>query len=170
MNEVRNDELVELSLRRELTPEEMSRLEAHFAAHPEARGKWEDERVLSRALQSLPDVPVSSNFTALVLQALDVEKKRDARRAPFHGGDWLRRFLPRLGWAAAAVLIASLVIQGVRTARHAEFAKDVSFAAGGLAKVPNPEILLQDFDAIHELGQVSTLSTSSDDELLRVLQ
>ena len=170
MNEVRNDELVELSMRRELTPEEMSRLEGYLAAHPEARVGWEEERALSRAVQSLPDVPFSSNFTSRVLQALDIEQAREARLSQSRGRDWVRRLIPRFAWASVAVLIGVVAFQQFQTSKQEKFAKDVSFAAADLAKLPNPEILLQDFDAIQELGQISTVSASSDDELLRVLQ
>jgi len=170
MNEVRNEELVELSMRRELTPEEMSRLEGYLAAHPETRAGWEEERALSRALHSLPDVPVSSNFTSRVLRALEVEEAREARWSQSSKGNWLRRLIPRFAWAAIAVLISVLGIQQIQTSKQERFAQDISFAAADLARVPNPEILLQDFDAIQELGQVSSISAISDDELLRVLQ
>ena len=84
MKEVRNDELVRLSLKAELTPEEESRLEAWLAAHPETRAAWDEDRALGRALQSLPDAPLASNFTARVLQAVDLEETRAerGRRAP----------------------------------------------------------------------------------------
>jgi hypothetical protein len=167
MNEVRNEELVRLSLRRELTPEEMSRLEQHFAAHPDVRAIWEDERALSRAVQSLPDVPVSSNFTSRVLQALDADEMREARQSTRR--NWRHHFLPRFAWTTAACLIALFGIQQWRTAKQEKFAKDVSFAAADLAKLPSAEVL-QDFDVIREMGQVSAISSISDDELLRVLQ
>ena len=170
MNEVRIDELVRLSMRRELTPEERSRLEDYLAAHPEARNGWEEERALSRAVQSLPDVPVSSNFTSRVLQALDVDEAREGRSRQATGREWLRRLMPRLAWATVAVLLSVVAFQQVQTSQQENFAKDVSFAAADLARLPNPEILLQDFDAIQELGQISTVSAGSDDELLRVLQ
>ena len=167
MNEVRKDELIQLSMRRDLAPEELSRLEDYFATHPERRASWEEERALSRAVQSLVDVPVSSNFTSRVMEAVDFDQSREARRSESRR----RRWLPRLGLAG---LVASVVVfraqKWYQASRHERFAHDVSFAATDLATLPNAELLLQDFDAIRELGQVSAVSTSSDDELLRVLQ
>ena len=163
MNDVRKDELIRLSLQRDLTPEEESRLEALLASTPDTRTQWEEERALSRALQSLPDVPVSSNFTSRVLQAVDAEEARDNRRSIIR--PWFRSFLPRLSWAAVVVLLAFFGLQGFRGAKRAQAGKDISFVSADLAKLP-PEVL-QDFDAIDQLRQAST---GHDDELLIALQ
>lgn len=170
MNDVRKDELTKLSMRHELSPEEQSRLEAHFAAHPEFRHAWEEERALSRAIQSLPDVPVSSNFTAQVMLALDAESRSVTRRS-LRSRLWVPRLWPRLGLSALALGIVVLGGQKwYETNRQERYVRDVSFAASDLAAMPNAELLLRDFDAIRELGQLSTVAASSDDELLRVLQ
>ena len=50
MNDVRKDELIRLSLQRELTAEEESWLEDHFTVQPGGRASWEEERALNRAL------------------------------------------------------------------------------------------------------------------------
>ena len=81
MNDVRHEELMRLSWKRKLTPEEESRLEAWLAANPKARTEWNEDRALGRALHSLPDVPISSNFTARVLQAVELEERRGQRAA-----------------------------------------------------------------------------------------
>jgi anti-sigma factor RsiW len=169
MNEVRNDELIELSMRRELAPEEWSRLEAHFAARPEDRARWEEERALSRAVQSLPDVPISSNFTARILQTIEADQSRQVRRPVPR--PWLVRYFPRLGLGALAASVAFFSAhKWFQAATHEKLARDISRAATDLATVPNPEVVLQDFDAIRELGQMSAVSLSNDDELLRLLQ
>lgn len=160
MNDVRKDELIRLAMQRELTPEEESRLESWLASHPETRAQWEEERALSRALQSLPDVPVSSNFTSRVLQAVDLEEARESRRE--RGKSWLRLFLPRWRWGVAAALLVSLGFHEFRTVRRAQFDKQLRIVSGDLAKLPGPEIL-EDFDAIARLQQVSV---TSDEELL----
>jgi len=170
MNDVRKDELVKLSMRCGLSPEERSRLEAHFAAQPELRSDWEEEWAISRALQSLPNIPVSSNFTAQVMQALDAEARSAERRFPW-SRLWVPRLWPRLGLGVLALGIAFLGgHKWYETTRHERYVRDVSFAAADLAAMPNAELLLRDFDAIRELGQVSTVAASSDDELLRILQ
>jgi anti-sigma factor RsiW len=170
MNDARKDDLIKLSMRRELSPEERSALEAEFAVRPELRAAWEEERALSRALQSLPDVPVSSNFTAQVLLALDAEA-RPRRRHGVLNRDWLARLWPRVGLGALALGLAFVGgQQWYEATRHEKYVRDVSFAAADLASMPNAELLLRDFDAIRELGQISTVAASSDDELLRALQ
>ena len=160
MNETSEDELMRLSLRASLTPEEESRRDSLLAAHPEARAAWEEDRALGRALQSLPDVPLSSNFTARVLQAVDLDAAREARPRR----SWFRVLLPRLSWTAAAVLLAFFGVQEYRAVKRLELAKDVSLME--MAKLPGVDVL-QDFDAISQLQQVAA---TSDEELLKALQ
>lgn len=164
MNDVRKDELVRLSMQRELTVEEESRLEALFASHPEARAGWDEERALSRALQSLPDVPASSNFTARVLQALDLDEAQEGRRT--RSRSWRRIFVRRLSWGVAAVLLALIGVQEYRTMKRAQFVNQLRSVSGNLAGLPGPEIL-EDFDAIAQLQQISA---TSDEELLAAFQ
>ena len=160
MNETPEDELMRLSLRARLTPEEESHLESLLAAHPQARAAWEENRALGRALQALPDVPLASNFTARVLQAVDLDAAREARPRR----SWFRVLLPRLSWTAAAVLLAFFGVQEYRAVKRLELAKDVSLME--MAKLPGADVL-QDFDAISQLQQVAA---TSDEELLKALQ
>jgi len=163
MNDVRKDELVRLSGKRELTPEEESRLEGYFAESPGARAAWEEERALSRALRALPDLPVSSNFTSRVLQEID----RDERQAERRARPWFQVLWPRLGWATAVVLGGVLVFQH-RAAKEDLLVSGlarVSQEMQQLKQLPEPE-LLQDFEVIERLSQAAP----SDDELLAALQ
>jgi anti-sigma factor RsiW len=164
MKNVRNEDLVRLSLRTELTPEEESRLESYFDLHPEARGQWEEERALSRAVAALPHVPVSSNFTARVLQEIDLQQHaEEQRKVP---KPWLRMLLPRFAWAATAALLAFFGVHEWRAIKQAKMAKDVWFITKDLKRVPDPEIL-QDFEVINSLR---TTPAATDDELLIALQ
>jgi anti-sigma factor RsiW len=164
MKDVRNEDLVRLSLRPELTPEEESQLESHFDSHPEARAQWEEERAVSRAVTALPNVPVSRNFTARVLQAIDLDQKaKERRKMP---KPWLRMFLPRFAGAAAAALLAFFGVHEWRAFQQAKMAKDVWFITKDLRRVPDPEIL-QDFEVINSLRATPA---ASDDELLIALQ
>jgi anti-sigma factor RsiW len=160
MNDVRKEELIRIGMQRELTPEEESRLEAWLAAHPEARAQWEEERALSRALRSLPDVAVSSNFTARVWQAVDLEEAQEDRRA--RGKSWRHLLLPRWRWGVAAALLVSLGLFELRTVKQAQFNKQLRIVSRDVARLPSPEVL-EDFDAIARLQEVSV---TSDDELL----
>ncbi|HWN94635.1 MAG TPA: hypothetical protein VNT99_06365 [Methylomirabilota bacterium] len=168
MNDVRNEELVRLSFRRELTPEEESHLESYFAANPEARAQWQEDRALGRALQSLADVPVSSNFTAGVLQAVDLEEARE-QRGRESKARW-RILLPRFGWPAAAALLILLFAHNRNTVKQERVVKvlaEASRVSSELKIVPEPDVVLQDFEVINQLVRTSA---SSDDELLMALQ
>lgn len=166
MKDVRNEDLVRLSFRRELTPEEESRLESYFAANPQARSQWEEDRALGRAVQSLPDVPVSSNFTAGVLQALDLDEARGARQRQSR----LRMFFPRLSWAAVAALAVFFFLHNRTTMKREQVAKvlaEASRISSELKGVAEPDVVLQDFEVIKQLVRTSA---PSDDELLTALQ
>ena len=165
MKDVRNDELIRLSMKPVLSPDDEARLEAFLATHPDARATWEEERALGRALQSLPDVPVSSNFTARVMQEIDLENAREERASrprPW----WLRGFWPRLSWATIAVVLGFSFLHQFRVSRQSQFAHDVATVSQDLSILPNPEEL-RDFDEINSLRQVQP---PSDDLLLIALQ
>src|SRR5882672_3259954 len=117
MKDVRNDELIRLSLKPVLTPEDEAGLEKILSANPAARGAWEEERALSRAVQSLPDVPLSSNFTARVLQAVDLEEAREERAGSRRG--WLHVLWPRLAGGVAAVALAVFGLHELRVSKQA---------------------------------------------------
>ena len=183
MNDVRKDELIRLSLQRELTAEEESWLEKHFAAQPGGRASWEEERALNRALQTLPDVPVSSNFTARVLQAVEMDEARERIRHP-RGNVWWRRILPRFALVPVTLLVAALGLyfhqqhvrnEQTRLAEQARLEQRMHLAQelAKLAKI-SPELtelhdpeVLADFDAINRLRQASP---SGDEDLLIALQ
>jgi hypothetical protein len=155
-------------MRRELTPDEESRLELYFAANPEARSEWEEERALGRALQSLPDAPVSSNFTSRVLQEVELEQAREERQErPARA--WFSRFFPRLGWVTTVALMAALILQ-YRSIRQERTINDVAHDIAGLSREmrrsPEPEVL-QDFEVIERLRLAAA---PSDDDLLAALQ
>jgi hypothetical protein len=165
MNEADFKILMETSWRRPLGEQERGQLEAWLAAHPEARAEWESEQALNRGLRALPDAPVASNFTALVLQAAEREG-RVAVREPWGRRlqHWLARPLIRLSWAV-------LVLLGLCAAYYQHLSTTQQNVSKGLAVVANvtsltDEALLSDFDAIHRLGESSR---SQDDELYAAL-
>src|SRR5438132_499646 len=81
----------QLSWRRKLTPAEEAELRRWLEANPSAQADWESEAALTDTLGRLPDVPVASNFTARVLQA--VEREDSTARNPSQSpSSWWRRF------------------------------------------------------------------------------
>ncbi len=165
MNDPLYQKLLEASWQRPLTPEEEAELQVYLAAHPEAQAEWEDDTLLTQQLRQLPAAPLSSNFTALVLQAAKAEQGKPRRTAPTFGWlAWARRYLPRAASAGLALLLVMTGIHQYRASGRAQLAKSV--AALSPVTPLNPEIL-QDFDAIVQLSQAPPVA---DEDLLRALQ
>src|SRR5580765_6440695 len=124
MNDSEYNELRAASWRRKLSPEEELQAQEYWAAHPEAQADWEEDVALTRQLHDLPDAPLSSNFTSLVLRAIDAEERvsqNESRPALSpRWQDWLRRFAPRmaLGVLVAGIGAAILVRQQNQDRQH----------------------------------------------------
>jgi hypothetical protein len=113
---------------------------------------------LRELLSRLPDAPVASNFTARVMQAVDLEESRRSRKWNFIF-NW-HAFLPRAAVATVAILFAGLTLQHHElTAQRAQVAQSVALVAG----TPMPDVdALKNFDAIRRMSQPA----HADDELL----
>jgi anti-sigma factor RsiW len=163
MNESDYNLLREKSWRGKLTPAEEASLRAWLAGHPETEADWELEGDLTRALEKLPDVPVPSNFTARVLQAVDRETAAAGPRANWM--KWfLRSLLPKAAVAAVVLAAGFLTYHEQTTAKRQELVQGVKVVAG-VSSLPGPEIL-QDFDTIR---QMST-TPGPDQELIALMK
>jgi anti-sigma factor RsiW len=164
-NDPIRDHWRELSWRNQLSEADKAQLRAWLAAHPEAQAEWEEDVRLNAALGRLPDVPVPSNFTARVLQAVQLEAAAEARRPGWRWGSWLRLgWVPKVALAATtvcAVVVSCLVIQDGQRKTMAESVAAVS----AVSSLPSPEIL-KDFDAI----RAANPAPLPDETLLAVLQ
>lgn len=163
MNDPAYQRIHELSWRHKLTEAEAAELQSLLAAHPEAAAEWEAESALNRALEQLPEAPrVSSNFTALVLQAVEREARVPARSVR----RWsLWRLLPR---AAVACLVVGFGIAGWHqheARERAIMARDVAQLGAALV-VSTPE-LTENFEPILRL---SNSPQKADTELLALMQ
>ncbi len=104
MNDPLYQKLLEASWQRPLTPEEEAELQPYLAAHPEAQAEWDEDILLTQQLRQLPAAPLSSNFTALVLQAVKAEAGRPRRDATSFGWlAWVRQYLPRAASVGAPI-------------------------------------------------------------------
>src|SRR4030095_15631752 len=95
-----------------------------------AQPDWEEEVALNRLLANVPDAPLSSNFTARVLQAIDLEELREQRAR--RSASWLGRlhsWIPRMGMAALVVGLA-LGYQKMQIHSLREKAKNLDTLAG----------------------------------------
>lgn len=125
------------------------------------------EARLTDALGRLPEVPVSSNFTARVLAAVDREEAAASRKQAGSAlWPWLRTaWWPRVAVAALVLVVASLAVrQQSERSYHEQLAHTVATVALN-QPVPSVEAL-ENLDAIQRLGQ----SAHADGELLSMLQ
>jgi negative regulator of sigma E activity len=141
--------------RRPLSDAERARLPAQPELAVEAQ--------LTDALAKIPDAPISSNFTARVMQAIDLEESRRSRRWNFTW-NW-PALLPRIAVTAAVVLFAGVTFRHYELAsQRSELAKNVALVAGAQ---PLPSVdALENLDAIQRMSQPA----HADDELLALLQ
>ena len=113
-------------------------------------------------LSRLPDAPVASNFTARVMQQIDLEESRHLHKlnSIFN---W-RAFLPRAAVAMALILFAGLTLQHHEANVHrAALAKNVAL----VAEAPMPDVdALKNFDAIRRMSQPAR----PDNELLALMK
>lgn len=118
---------------------------------------------LTDALSRLPEVPVPSNFTARVMNAIDLAEAAEARKA---GRFQWRILWPRLVGATALFLLAGvLTLHQFGTSHHpVSLAKNMVQVASAPAQ-PSVEAL-ENWDAI----QVMSHPASADGELLAALQ
>lgn len=154
MNETEFNRLLEAAQRRPLTAEEETRLREYGLLHPQAQALCEKEAALTQLLRRLPPAPLSSNFTARVLQAVSRETPEPA---PVLRVAWRRWFtlgrplkLGALGAAAAAVIL--LAYHQRHLAGRAELAQSLA-ALGHAAALAEVEVW-QNFDAIRRLSEL----------------
>jgi hypothetical protein len=166
INDPLYEKLRETGWRRKLNADEESRLSEWLAGHPEAQGGWDSEATLNELLVALPDVPVASNFTALVLAAAKREastnEPRMGRIRPSAG--WWLRWLPKAA-LGAVVLAAGLVSYNhIQSARRVEWAQSLA-TVSQVGSLPGPDVL-SDFDAIAALSS----TPPADEDLLKLMQ
>ena len=139
--------------RRKLSAPERAALRAQPELELEAR--------LTDALAKMPDAPVASNFTARVLEAVELEELQAARSG--WRWDW-RLLLPRVAVAAAILVFTGIGLQRHEVyARRAELAKNLAT----VASTPAPSLdALENLDAIQRMSQ----PVHADGELLAALQ
>jgi negative regulator of sigma E activity len=148
-NELPNESL----WRRKLTDTERAELRARPELELEAR--------LTNALAKIPDAPAASNFTARVMQAIELEEARSARSAIWNWRAWL----PRFAVATALVFFAGLSFHNYEVNAHrAALAQSVALIAKAQS-LPDVDAL-NNFDAIQRMSQPAP----ADEELLALLQ
>lgn len=118
---------------------------------------------LTEALGKISHAPVPYNFTARVLEAIELEEAKAARS---RGWTWnWRTLFPRMAVATAVLIFAGVSIQRYEIhSQHAQLMKNVAMVA---TTQPLPSVdALENLDAIQRMSQ----SGHADGELLAALQ
>jgi hypothetical protein len=160
MNESEYLSLREIAWRRPLNADEKARLQSYLVVHPEAQPDWESELVLNQALLSLRGPSVSSNFTARVLHALELEELKERRESP----SWLpniRLWLPRFAVAGLVLGLGGLGYQKYHLNQMQQRAESVKIMTQLATTLPDVQ-MWKDFDAIAGLDQAGP----SQDQIL----
>src|SRR4051812_3811867 len=119
------------------------------------------DRRLTDALARLPDAPLASNFTARLMQQINLEEaatQRSVRRWNWHA------LLPRFAMVTAAVVFAGIAFRQYEVSSHRHAIAD-SIAMVSAQPMPSVDAL-NNFDAIQRMSQPA----HADDELLALLQ
>jgi hypothetical protein len=162
MNESEYLELREIAWRRPLTADERSSLQGYLLVHPDAHIEWEEDAALNQLLANVPDAPLSSNFTARVLQAIDLEELREERKQ--RAESWLSRlrsWLPRFAVAGLVAGLGGLGYQQYQIHSQEQKAKYLDTLVAGVASSFPDTKIWEDFDAIAKL-QPAVVSASDD--------
>ncbi len=144
---------MDLARRRLLTPEKLERLNHLMAADPRAWPDCKDDMALTRLLNRLPDAPLSSNFTALVRQAIELEERRaDHAARPMSLRGWSRGWFARIGFVSCVALVAAGGWYRHQLSERADLAESVA-TISEVAAIPSVDIL-KDFETIQSFGKV----------------
>jgi len=117
-------------------------------------------REIRQFVSRLPETPVSSNFTARVMQAIELEEARHSRCWNILAWNW-HALLPR-----AAVAAVVLGVAGFAFHQH-EVSSQREALIRRIALVPAPGVdALNNFDAIQRMSRPA----HADEDLLKLLQ
>lgn len=164
MNKSTYNQAKEKSWVEPLSAEESAELRQFLAANPDLQSDWDEDSSLTTALNRLPNAPVSSNFTALVMQAV-VRVEMDVERSPSRWRSfWRHGWLPKSGAALAMLCLGTLSFHEYQQVARAKLAADVKEFAE-TAPIPQVE-WLKNFDTIEQMSKVQV----ADNELLMARQ
>jgi anti-sigma factor RsiW len=159
------NKLVDALRQDKLTHEQEAQLQQYLTAHPDQRAHWEEELALNQLLRQVPDAPLSSNFTAQVLQAVRQAPWRSEVEVSF----WRKLFSHN--WQAKYASALALVCIGLFSYHeHAlSVRRDLAQNLAEMSRLTSqtPVEFLENFDAIERLNQVPV---HVDRELVAALQ
>ncbi len=160
--------LREIGWRRSLTDAEQAELCAWLAAHPEAAPDIEQEAALNAALAKSPDAPLSSNFTARVMAAIEQDEAARCRASSRPQVQWWRVFIPRFAVAIVAIVCVTVGYRHNVAVKRMELTDAVRQIAE--TRALSDMAVIEDFETIRSLNPVEAtvdenLLAMSDDLL-----
>jgi anti-sigma factor RsiW len=170
MNRPERGDLIAKALRDELSAAEKHEWTRLLEQDPELRATFAEEQALEHALEALPNVPISSNFTARTLQAA-LREERPVRRAWTNPLELLHATFARA--VAVAVGVCAVGVAVAVRYQHNERA-DMALKVRSFTEVASvmgskkTSELFQNFEAIQRLPAGS--EGDVDLELLVALQ
>lgn len=136
--------------------------QTRLATDPQARAERALEMALTSMLDRLPPVPIPSNFTSRILQAVEREKADQTLKPAGLRPGW-RSWFPRAAFAGLLLGTGGIVYHQIIIGKRLALARDVAaISQSGLW--PAPEVL-QDFDTIQQINP----TPAADTELLALL-
>ena len=117
-HEKQYEDLLAVRWIRELDESERAKLERLFAVDSAFKVRWEEDVMLLTSVGKLPDVPLSSNFTSLVVAEVARRVGDNVAKKPAEDqrGWWERLGLfPSLGLGLGVVLACGVVFMQTRT-------------------------------------------------------
>ena len=173
MNDLPDNEmndLIKRAVRGELTEAEKRQFDQRLAVDSAFRDEFELERSLDHALEGLPNIPVATNFTHLVMESVRSQSQR-----PVRPPKRLWRFpVASVRLAAGLAVIATVGVFSVneyRKSQQQEMVRSVASFTGvasAIGSEESPNLVFQDFDAIKRYSVPA--DSELDLELLVALQ
>ena len=167
MNGAEHNDFWKAELHGRLSPEEKARWQISLTGQPETLARLEEEIALNRLLRAVPEAPVSSNFTARVMQLVEREHWKQSTPvllrfwADYVAFSWGRK----LAFASMVLLLGLVSYQQYQLSARRELAKSILRVSNVL---PAADVI-EGFSAMDGLRRVSIVHAGEPD-LLDALQ
>jgi hypothetical protein len=167
MNGADHNEFWKAGLHRRLSPKDEAQWQISLIKQPETLARFEEEVGLNRLLHEVKEIPISSNFTARVMQLVEQEQRKQSTPvflrfwADYVAFSWGRK----LAFASVLLFLGFVSYQQYQLSARRELARSIVRVSNVL---PSADVI-EGFGAMDGLRQVS-LTRSEEPDLLDALQ
>jgi hypothetical protein len=153
MQEFTHDDLRDRGMQRDLNPAEQAHLQKVLTQNPDLTRGWEEDQQLNHLIRHLPNRPISSNFTQLVLQAVTRSEVHAAVLSPLPWWTqfWHAAWIRPAAIAGLLICLGSLGYQQHQSRVRWEIARSL-VTVSELSKIAQPEVV-KNFDVIDRLNR-----------------